>query len=137
MEKIEASESSYLYIALSQIGSAGNGLYTMIDLYKEEIIAIYKGHILTPDQIKSKVEHGHDKYFINLPDGSILDSMNRKCYAKYANDATGMTTSSFKNNAKIVLDDNDQVCLLAIKNIKSGEEIFCSYGSRYWKKHGK
>jgi len=137
LEHIEASESSYLYIALSQIESAGNGLYTMIDIYKEEIIAKYKGHILTPAQIKSKVERGHDKYFINLPDGSILDSMNRKCFAKYANDALGISITSFKNNAKIALDDDGKVCLVAIKNIKSGEEIFCSYGSSYWKKHGK
>lgn len=137
MEKIEAPESAYLYIAPSQIPSAGHGLYTLIDIYKEEIIAQYKGRILTSDQIKFRVERFRDQYFINLPNGCILDSMNHKCFAKYANDATGMSTSSFKNNAKIVLDDNDQVCLLAIRNIKSGEEIFCSYGSSYWKKHAK
>ena len=65
MEKIEAPESAYLYIALSQIPSAGQGLYTLIDIYKEEIIAKYKGRILTSDQINSRVERGRDQYFIN------------------------------------------------------------------------
>ncbi|MCI1266798.1 MAG: SET domain-containing protein-lysine N-methyltransferase [Saprospiraceae bacterium] len=137
MEKIEAPESAYLYIALSQIPSAGQGLYTLIDIYKEEIIAKYKGRILTSDQINSRVERGRDQYFINLPNGCIMDSMNHKCFAKYANDATGKSDSSFKNNAKITLDDEDHICLLALRNIKSGEEIFCNYGSSYWKKHGK
>ncbi|MGB5030556.1 MAG: SET domain-containing protein-lysine N-methyltransferase [Saprospiraceae bacterium] len=137
MEKIEAPESAYLYIAPSQIPSAGHGLYTLIDIYKEEIIAQYKGRILTSDQIKFRVERFRDQYFINLPNGCILDSMNHKCFAKYANDATGKSASSFKNNAKITLDDEDHVCLIALKNIKSGEEIFCSYGSSYWKKHDK
>ncbi len=137
MEKIEAPESAYLYITLSQIPFAGQGLYTLIDIYKEEIIAKYKGRILTSDQIKFRVERGRDQYFINLPNGSILDSMDHKCFSKYANDATGKSVSSFKNNAKITLDDEDHVCLIALRNIKSGEEIFCSYGSSYWKKHGK
>ena len=32
-------------------------------------------------------------------------------------------------------DDNDNVCIIATKKIKSGQEIFCSYGAKYWKKH--
>ena len=43
--------------------------------------------------------------------------------------------SDYKNNAKITLDENENVCLIAIKKIKSGEEIFCDYGTNYWKKH--
>ena len=68
-----------------------------------------------------------------MPDGSILDSMKTKCFAKYANDADGFSNSVFKNNAKIGLNESDNVCLIALRNIKIGEEIFCSYGNRYWK----
>jgi uncharacterized protein len=62
--------------------------------------------------------------------------MNITCFAKYANDASGFTNSNFKNNAKITLDDNDKVCIQATRNIKANEELFCSYGKNYWKKHG-
>ena len=68
-------------------------------------------------------------------DGNIMDSQNTNCFAKYANDAKGFTTSKYKNNAKITLDNDGNVCLKATKKIKAGEEIFCSYGKAYWNKH--
>ncbi|MBK8698552.1 MAG: SET domain-containing protein-lysine N-methyltransferase [Saprospiraceae bacterium] len=132
---IEAPELDYLYIGLSQLPNAGQGLFTAIDVYKDEIIAIYKGEIIAGEEVKRREMEGNDKYFINLPDGKILDSMHTKCFAKYANDAKGLSTSNYKNNAKIALDDDGRVCLIAKKQIKEREEIFCSYGKRYWKKY--
>lgn len=132
---IEALESDYLYVGESQIPFAGSGLFTAVKIYKDEIISVFKGEILTETQAKQIAEKGHDKYFINLVNGSIMDSMHTECYAKYANDATGFSKSAFKNNAKIALDENDNVCLIATVNIKEGQEIFCSYGKKYWKKH--
>uniref|UniRef100_UPI0037536E55 SET domain-containing protein-lysine N-methyltransferase n=1 Tax=Flavobacterium sp. TaxID=239 RepID=UPI0037536E55 len=133
--KINASESDYLYTNPSQITNSGTGLYTAITIYKDEIIAIYKGKILTESEAKTKADKGKDKYFINLLDGTILDSMSIKCFAKYANDATGFSKSDFKNNSKIGLDENENVCLIATRKIKQGEEVFCNYGKRYWNKH--
>ncbi|MCX6231772.1 MAG: SET domain-containing protein-lysine N-methyltransferase [Bacteroidetes bacterium] len=135
--KIDAAESDYLYKKTSQIADSGNGLYTAIDIYTDETIAVFKGKILTAIQAKKQAEEGNDKYFMNLPDGSIMDSMNTNCFAKYANDAKGISDSNFKNNAVIILDDNGNVCISAIRNIKAGEELFCSYGKRYWKKQLK
>jgi len=132
---IEATESDYLYVGESQISSAGSGLYTAIKIYKDEIISIFKGEILTDFQVNEIVEKGEDQYFINLLNGTIMDSKHTECFAKYANDATGFSKSAFKNNAKIALDENDNVCLIASVNIKEGQEIFCSYGKKYWKKH--
>ncbi|MDQ3141572.1 MAG: SET domain-containing protein-lysine N-methyltransferase [Bacteroidota bacterium] len=133
--KIDAPESDYLYKSKSQIPDSDNGLFTAIDIYKDEIIAIFKGKILTAMEAKKRAREGNDRYFINLQDGSIMDSMNATCLAKYANDANGLTKSNFKNNAVITIDDNDKVCIMAIRNIKAGEELFCSYGKKYWKKH--
>lgn len=132
---IEAAESDYLYKAPSQIQDAGYGLFTAIDIYKDEIIAIYKGKILSEAEINKRVKEGKDRYFINMLNGSIMDSINSKCFAKYANDANGKSKSKFKNNAVIILTDKDKVCLLALKDIPAGDEIFCSYGIKYWKKH--
>ncbi len=103
---------------------------------KEEIISIFKGKIITNNEAESIVKLNEDKYFINLLDGTILDSNTVDCFAKYANDSNGFTKSKYKNNSKITLDESNNVCLIATKNIKSNEEIFCSYGKRYWKKHG-
>ncbi len=132
---IEAPESDYLYIKPSQIKNAGKGLFTAIDIYKDEIISLFKGEIITNTEAGKRAQLNADKYFINLLDDSILDSMHTDCYAKYANDAKGLSSSNFKNNAKITLDDDNNVCVKASKKIKSGEEVFCSYGKRYWKKH--
>ena len=134
--KIEAPESEYLYIETSQLANAGKGLFTAIKIYKEDIISIFKGEILTETQAELRVKTNQDQYFINMIDGTIMDSMNTECFAKYANDATGFQQKKFQNNAEIGLDDDNNVCLIATKKIKSGEEIFCNYGNRYWKKHG-
>ena len=135
MLKIEAPESDYLYIQDSQIPNAGKGLFTAIDIYPNEIISLFKGEILTDEEAQKRVSEGNDRYFINMLDGSILDSMNVDCFAKYANDAEAFSKSTFKNNSKITLDDDDNVCIVATKKIKSQQEIFCSYGVKYWKKH--
>ena len=133
---IDAKEEDYLYIHKSQIENSGNGLFTAIEIYKEEIISIFKGKIITNTEAESIVKLNEDKYFINLLDGKILDSNTVDCFAKYANDSNGFIKSKYKNNSKISLDEANNVCLIATKNIKSNEEIFCSYGNRYWKKHG-
>lgn len=133
---IEALEADYLYTKPSQLPNAGNGLFTAIAIYKDETIAVFKGELLTDIQAEKRALEGNDKYFINLLNGSIMDSMNVACFAKYANDASGFANSNFKNNAKITLDDNDKVCIQATRNIKANEELFCSYGKSYWKKHG-
>lgn len=133
--KIQAEESDYLYIQTSQLPSSGNGLFTAIDIYKDEIISIFKGEILSNIEADSRAKNNANQYFMNLHNGSILDCKNTDCFAKYANDASGFIKSNFKNNAKITLDENNNVCLLAIRKIKSGEEIFCDYGKKYWKKH--
>ncbi|WP_299251783.1 SET domain-containing protein [uncultured Lacinutrix sp.] len=129
---IDAPEEDYLYTKASQIDNAGNGLYTAIAIYKNEIITLFKGEILDAKEAEKRVKQNNDRYFINLLDGSIMDSMHTDCFAKYANDAIN---SGFKKNAEITLDADDNVCLKATKKIKSGEEIFCSYGKKYWKKH--
>ncbi|MBP9187591.1 MAG: SET domain-containing protein-lysine N-methyltransferase [Bacteroidia bacterium] len=132
---INAPEKRYLYVAISQLQNAGKGLFTAIDIYKDEVIATFKGEMLTNIQATNRAKKGNDQYFIAMLDGSIMDSLNSKCFAKYANDAMGLTPAVFKNNSRIALDENDQVCIIATKKIKAGEEVFCGYGKRYWKKY--
>jgi len=62
-----------------------------------------------------------------------MDSKTVKCFAKYANDASGLIQSSLKNNSRITLDENGKVCIVANKRIAVSAEIFCGYGTGYWK----
>ncbi len=132
--QIDALESDYLHVEVSQLINAGNGLYTAIDIYKDERIAVFHGKKLTSNQSEKLSGQGLDQYFMMLPDNRILDCRTVACFAKYANDAA-VHPSGFKNNAKIAFDEENKVSLIALRKIKSGEEIFCSYGKPYWKKH--
>jgi len=134
-DRIDAKESAYLYLADSQIPGTGKGLYTAIPIWKNEIISLFKGENLSQKEANHRASLGLNRYFIKMPDGSILDSMNVKCFAKYANDAEGLVKSSFRSNSIIALDDDSNICLVATKDIRAGEEIFCSYGKKYWKKY--
>ena len=132
--KIEAKEKDYLYIKESLIPGAGNGLFTAIPIYKDEVISVFKGKILSNKDAHYRAAHGKDGYFINLPDGTILDSMGVKCFAKYANDASGSVKIKYKNNSQITLDEDGNVCIVATRKILASEEIYCAYGTNYWKK---
>ncbi|WP_082396272.1 SET domain-containing protein-lysine N-methyltransferase [Olleya sp. ITB9] len=110
-------------------------MFTAIDIYKDEIITLFKGEILDNNEAHKRAKQNNDRYFINLLNGTIMDSMHTDCFAKYANDTKGSINTKFKNNAEITLDDNHNVCIKATKKIKSDQEIFCGYGKAYWKKH--
>jgi hypothetical protein len=130
--KIDAKEKDYLYVQDSQIKGGGKGLYTAIPIYRNEIICVFKGEYLSPDEARKRSLAGQDRYFISMLHGGIMDSMHVNCFAKFANDAVD---SLFRTNSRISLDEMDQVCIVASRNIKAHEEIFCSYGKQYWKKH--
>lgn len=129
---IDALEEDYLYTDVSQIENAGMGLYSAIKIYKNEIIAVFKGEIINDAEQLVRINKNIHSYFVVLINGKIMDSMHVECFAKYANDANGITESLFKNNSFISLDEKDRPCIVASRAIKIGEEIFCNYGDNYW-----
>jgi uncharacterized protein len=132
---IDALEEDYLYAAPSQIEGAGLGLYTAIDIFKDEQISLFKGEILDQHEAELRASKGEDGYFVSMLDGTIMDSAHTPCFAKYANDAVGLKYCKFKNNAKITTNESGDVCLVALKKIAKGSEIFTEYGSEYWGKY--
>ena len=102
---IEAPEDDYLYKSTSLIPQAGYGLFTAIDIYKNETIPIFRGEILSNREAKKRADAGCAQYFISMLDGSIMDSNNTDCYAKYANDAKGAPSLKLKNNANKSLEN--------------------------------
>ncbi|MEO7082289.1 MAG: SET domain-containing protein [Flavobacteriales bacterium] len=134
---IPLQEEDYLYTAISGLPGAGQGLFTAVTLYKDEVIAIYHGERLSAKEAAERAAKGLDRYFMELPDGTTLDAMGVQGFAKFANDALGSRNTSLRNNAKIALDDGGRVCLRATRRIREGEEVLCGYGTRYWKRHGE
>jgi SET domain-containing protein len=133
-DPIELPEEDYLYVQPSQIPNAGNGLFTSIDIECGEIISKFKGEIISEEEATKRAELGDDDYFMMLPSGETLDCKKTECFAKFANDAEGIP-SGFKNNAIITMDEENNVVLVADKDINSGEEIFVGYGRRYWQRN--
>jgi uncharacterized protein len=82
IEVIKALEVDYLYVGPSQISNAGQGLYTTIEIHKGEVISIFKGEILSPQEAKDKERRLEHQYFICLLDGSIMGSKHVDCFAK-------------------------------------------------------
>src|SRR6478752_281455 len=133
-DSIDAKEADYLYLATSQIPFSGLGLFVSIPIFKDEVISLFKGEILGDLEALRRAKRKEDRYFINCLDGSVMDSMHTHCYAKYANDpdasGPGMVKTKYKSNADISVDEDDNICLIATRNIKSGEEVFCNYGKK-------
>jgi SET domain-containing protein len=133
-DKIDIPEEDYLYIQPSQITNAGNGLFTSIDIEKGEIISKFIGEIISNKEAWRRYDLKEDDYFMTLPSGETLDCKRTDCFAKLANDAEGIP-SKFNNNSKIIIDNEENVVLVAIRDIKAGEEIFTGYGRRYWQRN--
>ncbi len=134
---IPLQEEDYLYSALSGLPDAGLGLFTAIALYKDEVIALYRGERLSTKEAGERAAQGLDRYFMELPNGTTLDAMGVEGFAKFANDAQGSASTALRNNAVIALDDGDRVCLRTTRRIRVGEEVLCGYGKRYWERHGE
>jgi SET domain-containing protein len=125
-------DPEHLYTKASQIKGAGMGLFTKKDIKRDEVIVRFHGELLTDRQVTVRLNKGEDSYFVETNDETIMDSMKVPGLAKYANDAVGLGDTGFKNNALITFDDDDNVCLTAMRKIKAGDEIFTAYGKEYW-----
>ncbi len=132
LEPIALAEADYLYVAESLLPQAGKGLYTAIRIYAGEIVAVFEGELLSDDDADLRRKANEDGYFIQLLNGKIMDSMHTHCLAKYANDAAGSPMLKVRNNAVIALNEQQQICIVATKNIRAGEEVYVSYGKAYW-----
>ncbi len=127
------AKNAHLVIKPSGIQDAGLGLFALRDFMKHEYIIEYIGLKWTQEQINAI--YGDSKfdfapYAIKLgDDGYYVDAACFRSVAAMANDAR----SRSKNNATFRLSlDAEQVFVVAKKLIKSGEEIFVSYGAKYW-----
>lgn len=119
-----------LEIKPSGIPGAGQGLFTKTDVAKGTRIVEYKGTVKTWDEVRHDATNGYI-YFLK-PDYVIDGRDHPKSLARYANDAAGLVRAKDKGNNARFEADGLRVFLVATKDIKADEEIFVSYGKKYW-----
>lgn len=118
------------YIAPSGIQGAGKGLFTKKSFKRGEFIMDVTGPRLTPDEVAAN--YTDSNYLLELNDDSG-DCIEVEGYARYANDAEGLTSvSGLVNNAEFCSDEDHNMFVRATRSIKAGSEIFIAYGERYW-----
>lgn len=123
----------HLEVKPSQIPNAGNGLFTKVFIPKGENIVEYKGKITTWKEVSK--QDGNNLYIMYVTEKHVIDAGNaKKSFARYANDAKGLTKiEGLKNNGIYVHDKKKRVFIEAKRDIQAGEEILVGYGGDYWK----
>lgn len=123
--------SKILMVKKSSLPNAGNGLFVKIDFKKGEMITEYKGRRRTWAQVENDADNG---YIFHIDDDNVIDAQkNVNTFGRYANDAAGLhRVSGLRNNAEYI-EESNRVFIRATRNIKAGNEVFVSYGKRYWK----
>jgi hypothetical protein len=118
------------YIAESGIPGAGKGLYTKREFKRGAFIMDVTGPRLTVAEVEAN--YADSDYLLELNDGSG-DCIEVTGYARYANDAEGLTIiPGVRNNSEFCSDDDERMFMRATRKIKAGNEIFTSYGENYW-----
>lgn len=114
---------------------AGVGLFATREYAKHSIITIYAGPVLTRAQAKRRPCTTHiiscgfssDRCIdgLQIPEPNVGGG-------SFINDGS----ENKKNNARWhILGLAEHVYVKALRTIAPGEEIFCSYGRTYWKRH--
>ena len=124
--------SKQLYIKRSTLPNAGQGLFTKKAIPKGTRIIEYTGKRSTWKEVKD--EDGKNGYIFYINRNNVIDGKpNKKAFARYANDARGLTRiKGLLNNADYVVDGL-KAYIESKKEIPAGGEILVDYGKDYWK----
>ena len=119
-----------LRIKKSQLPGAGKGLYTTVFIPKGTLIVEYKGRITS----WKEVDHDNNGNIYYVKRDHVIDARPyKKAFARYANDANGLTRVKGLNNNAEYTEQGLKVYIKSTKDIPAGSEIFVGYGKDYWK----
>ena len=122
-----------LLIKNSTIPNAGKGLYTNKAITHESKIIEYRGEIVDYKEYRRRARREEDHYLFYLRRDLCIDALHTPQYkARYANDAAGINrVKGIKNNSEYWIF-GDKCYIVAIRDIKAGEEILVNYTKPYW-----
>lgn len=109
-------------------GLAGLGLFAGEDIKKGEMIVEYIGNILNKEEADKKVT---SQYLFEVTRNKTIDGTPRWNTARYCNHACGSAANAESDVKK------GRVFIIAIKNIKEGDEIVYDYGEEFAEEHIK
>ena len=124
-----------LKIAPSKIEDGGQGLYTLQPIKKGETVTDYGGKIITQQEFNNDPS----EYAVQVTKNLVLDGRSTQSgLGRYANacQSEDVDRGDCKgNNSKFAINPRQKsVKIKAVRNIKSGEEIYVAYGKKYWGK---
>lgn len=123
-----------LVIKKSTIPNSGKGVFTKVDIEKDDIITEYTGEKVSHTVGASRVILAQSDSVVYLNKKYLVDTRTDKtCYATYINDAEGLNKTGAKNNVYMVRMKG-HIFVVAKRDIQKGEELFISYGKLYWQK---
>lgn len=121
--EIKDYDLSHLYLGQSHITGAGKGVFTKIDISKDQTVE--KACI-----VKIPVK--------NTDDTPLSDYVFSNPYNKRENFVVFGYGSMYNHSDDPSIHyyyDKDKKCMVyeALRDIKAGEELYISYGSKWWK----
>lgn len=123
------STGDRMFIAPSRIEGAGQGAYAAHHIAANTTIGQYKGgeNLKVRDVLRSTYKS--DYVWTDEARGIVRDAKDpRSCATRFLNDAI----DSQKDNCQFQIIDN-QVYLVALRDIATNEELYASYGETYWR----
>lgn len=123
-----------LVVKKSRLPGAGKGLFTTKPIKEDARIIEYRGEIIGWKDYNERVKRQEDGYLFYFNRKKCVDAFHTPQYkARYANDAAGIVrVKGLRNNSHYEVHD-DKCYIVAARDIKAGEEIFCDYTPDYWK----
>ena len=117
---------------------AGKGLFASKDFKKGEKIADYTGDLvrLGAEDGKQSPSGYRSNYILELTEVIGIDAARTNtAVGRMVNDARG---SGLRNNVRFSCNQREKTAkLIAVRNIKKGEEFLVSYGRNFWPKQVK
>ena len=134
-----------LEIKPSRVKGAGLGLFTKVDLCARTFVDVYSGIKVSQDEYEEKFLRNRYALDDERNDQVIIADATDSCYARYANDVEiqGLPCNASFEDFKFEVEKkkhahmpdwfaNETMCLVTTAFIRAGEEIYVSYGRRYW-----
>lgn len=124
-----------LIVKKSQIPKSGKGLFTTKDIAKGDIVCEYEGEKLTWKEClkRNQDQKGKGGYYFFITNKNCVDAQyTLSALGRYANDAAGPGRVAGLRNNCVYEVQKGKPYIKATRNIKSGSEIFVSYGKEYW-----
>ncbi len=123
-----------LLVKKSKLPGAGKGLFTTKPIKKDARVIEYRGEIIGWKDYNERVKRQEDGYLFYFNRNKCVDAFHTPQYkARFANDAAGIVkVKGLRNNSHYEVQE-DKCYIVAARDIKPGEEIFCDYTKDYWK----